>query len=71
MFVSTTHFADAEPFQFRMFIADIGGFTALPGCHGIDVMQCIAIEIGLPFPYRCDQPESGWLYPDFLLNLPD
>src|SRR5438105_1678733 len=53
------HFADAEPFKFGVFIADVGGFAALPTRHRIDVMQRVAIDFGLPLPDRCDQPELG------------
>src|SRR5262245_1736071 len=33
-----SHFTDGEPFQFGMFIADVGGLTALPRCNGIHVV---------------------------------
>src|SRR5439155_13821865 len=65
------HFADAEPFQFGMLIADIGGFAAPPLRNGINVVQRIAIQVGLPLPYRCDQSEFRWRDPDFLQNLAD
>src|SRR5713101_1662526 len=39
-----THFADREPFQFGMFVADVGRLTGLPLRNGINVVQRVAID---------------------------
>src|SRR5882724_9557214 len=65
------HFADTEPFQFGVFVADVGGVAALPGGNGVDVMQCISVNFRLPFLDRCDQSEPGWGNPDLFPGFPD
>lgn len=65
------HFVDAEPSQFRVLVADVGGATALPTRNGINVMQRVSIEFRLPLLDGCDEPKSGWCDPDFFLSFAD
>ena len=65
------HFSDAKPFQFAMFVADIGRLAALPGGDGVDVMQRIAVDFRLPLSHCGDQPEPGRRNAGLFENLTD
>ena len=65
------HLADAKPFQFGVFVADVGGLAAFPGGDGVDVMARIAIDFRLPLSHRGDQPEKGRRHAGLFLNLAD